>query len=324
MYHRIGHVEQDPFELNVSEENFAQQLAVIKKIASSMTVGGVTEQILHNQWQHRSVIITFDDGYADNLLLAKPILESYNIPATIFVTSDFIDKKNECWSDSLEQLFFSGYTFPLALKLTLAGKSYSWDFSGQVAEKPSSLNFRWTVFENSNPSIFHSIFMEIFHLLRDLSTSDKECCISQIRSQLGVEEILRPTCQFLTTEQLIHLAESDLIEIGGHSKTHEVLSTLALEKQESEIIESKRYIEQVINKPINSFCFPYGSKNDYSIETLSLLKKAGYQSSCAGSQGTIRRNLNENSQSLFELPRYRVGNWGGEQFENLLRWWFIR
>lgn len=37
-----------------------------------------------------SVVITFDDGYEDNFLNAYPILKKYNLPATIFLTSDFI------------------------------------------------------------------------------------------------------------------------------------------------------------------------------------------------------------------------------------------
>lgn len=61
------------------------------------------EEINRGGLPARTVCITFDDGYQDNFEYAFPILRHYNLPATIFLTTDLIDTKEMLWHDIVLQ-----------------------------------------------------------------------------------------------------------------------------------------------------------------------------------------------------------------------------
>ena len=98
-YHRISNEANDPFELNVSPQNFSEQLEVLKAwvkpapMASLATGRGGTGAISGR------VALTFDDGYRDYLVEALPCMERLEFPSTVFVTTGAIG--GELWWDRL-------------------------------------------------------------------------------------------------------------------------------------------------------------------------------------------------------------------------------
>jgi peptidoglycan/xylan/chitin deacetylase (PgdA/CDA1 family) len=73
------------------------------------------------------VAVTFDDGYADNLLNGKPLLECYDVPVTVFVTSGYVGAGREFWADELERLFLQPGTLRQELCLAIKGRTHQWD-----------------------------------------------------------------------------------------------------------------------------------------------------------------------------------------------------
>ena len=104
-YHRIANVKHDEYEVCVSPEHFAEQMDVISKHTNPIGLGKLVQHLKEDSLPPKSIAITFDDGYADNMYQAVPILEKYKIPATIFVCTGYSGK--EFWWDELERLIIS-------------------------------------------------------------------------------------------------------------------------------------------------------------------------------------------------------------------------
>ena len=70
--------------------------------------------------------VTFDDGYLDNILNAKPILEKFEIPATVFVCAGMIGRDGELWWDQLERALLLTKKLPNWLELDVNGQHFEW------------------------------------------------------------------------------------------------------------------------------------------------------------------------------------------------------
>jgi peptidoglycan/xylan/chitin deacetylase (PgdA/CDA1 family) len=99
-YHRVADVDKDPLHLFVSLENFAEQMEVIRQIACPISMQGLVSRFQDGDHPRNAVAVTFDDGYADILYQALPILARYDIPATIFLATGYLGRK--FWWDESE------------------------------------------------------------------------------------------------------------------------------------------------------------------------------------------------------------------------------
>jgi peptidoglycan/xylan/chitin deacetylase (PgdA/CDA1 family) len=127
MYHRVAEVDLDPWGLCVTPQYFAEHLSVLQKYAHPISLQQLTQAHRKGKIPHRAVAITFDDGYADNLYNAKPLLERYNIPATVFVATGQIGSQREFWWDELERVLVQPGTLPEKLCLEINGSTHQWE-----------------------------------------------------------------------------------------------------------------------------------------------------------------------------------------------------
>ncbi|MFA6476205.1 MAG: polysaccharide deacetylase family protein [Candidatus Paceibacterota bacterium] len=98
LYHRITTPIQDPIMLCVSPERFESHLIFLKKNYEVIPLRELSKRLIDSKIKGNEAAITFDDGYQDNLSNALPLLEKYNIPATIFITTGHIgEKANFAW-----------------------------------------------------------------------------------------------------------------------------------------------------------------------------------------------------------------------------------
>ncbi len=99
-YHRVADVTEDPHQLAVSPQNFEAQIQYLKENYCAVSLAEIIEHLRNKTLRKNMVAVTFDDGYADNLYQALPILEKYNVPATIFVTSNFVGTSGYPWDEN--------------------------------------------------------------------------------------------------------------------------------------------------------------------------------------------------------------------------------
>jgi peptidoglycan/xylan/chitin deacetylase (PgdA/CDA1 family) len=315
MYHRIAEVNADPWGLCVAPQHFSQQLQVLQSRTHPMSLQTLVRRHQEGTLPQKAVALTFDDGYADNLHNAKPLLEQYEIPATIFVTTGSVGREQEFWWDELEQLLLQTERLPETLSLNINGHSYHWDlgeaavYSKEEAERDRTYK-AWKSQPGSRLFFYYSIWQRLLPLADD----DRSAQLDQIRAWAQTETTVRPIYRTLSHDELIELGHSDLVEIGAHTLTHPFLSAQPIDQQQIEIQQSKARLEAIFNCPITSFSYPFGN---YAPETVAIAQASGFECACSTIEDFVWRG-----SSRFELPRVAVEDWNGEEFAEKILGWF--
>jgi peptidoglycan/xylan/chitin deacetylase (PgdA/CDA1 family)/SAM-dependent methyltransferase len=319
LYHHVGSLPLDPWRLSVSREHFAEHLQVLQQHAHPVPLLEMTQRVEGGNLRHRSVAVTFDDGYADNLIHAAPLLEQTGVPATVFVTAGMLGQDREFWWDELERIFLFPGTLPASLSLTVEGMEYTW----QLGEAAVYSESDFEQYKHWLPSLKTGYprlvaYRQIWELLHPLSNPARQEILVQLFNWAGMSRQARPTHCTLTREQLTRLARIPGIEIGSHTASHVSLASLPEAVQREEILHSKAILEGITGSPVLSLAYPYGGRGDFSDETTGLVKDAGYRCACANYPGPVRRGADR-----FRLPRIYVPDCDGDAFAHLLRHWLV-
>lgn len=310
LYHRIARLSSDPQLLAVLPENFEAQLKRLARNYQPMPLSALPAALADGSLPEKAIAISFDDGYADNLHEAKPLLERSGLHATIFVTSDAISRNQEFWWDTVAHIFLGPHVLPETLNIDIDGTAYV----RKIKPSGSGTDFHrlyryWNVLEKDDPTSRHAIYRELCTMLRVLPPLTLQRVIERLNEWAGQGESADNN-RTLSEQELRDLASCNEVEIGCHAKTHSVLSRLPVAAQEREIRGSKETIEDIIGKPVTGFSYPFGSLSDYTKETQTLLKTAGFTYACTTVPSPVARGENP-----YEIPRLIVRNWRPDELE---------
>lgn len=296
LYHQVINAEYDPLRLAVSPRDFLAQMRYLKKNYNIISLDKLASYLKQGRIPGKSVVITFDDGYVDNYLYARPILEKLEIPATIFIVSSYVNTNGLFWWDRLAQIFHPERKLPtLPLKI-------------------NKINFFYKL---TNPDERKQVFWYVWGLLRYLSPRVINRIVSCLGQWAKLDETENSLYRAMNEKELKKMAKSRLFRIGAHTHQHSQLSQQTLTLQRREIKKSKRELEKIIQSPVNLFSYPYGSKKDYNTQTVRILKESGFAAACSNFVGTIEHKCNP-----YELPRLQLGNLNLSRFKKTLRRFF--
>jgi peptidoglycan/xylan/chitin deacetylase (PgdA/CDA1 family) len=301
LYHRVCELASDPQRLSISPQLFREHVESFRNQFNVVSLRDLAAQIQQGDIQQRTIAITFDDGYVDNLHFAKPILEEFEIPATVFVTYE--QQANAFWWDQLEQVFLRDHNLPAQFDLDC-------EAAFDLADLDSSCErfADWNIGMPNNPTRRHALYRSICERMRQMQPVDRSTYLQRIMDWAGVSSVPRESHARLNADQLVALAQGGLIEIGSHAVTHSVLSRLSEQDQQSELVRSKHDLEAVLKRPVSSFAYPFGTGADYTRRTVELVKDSGYEMACTNIADFVR-----NRSNLFQLPRLLVQSCRGEQ-----------
>lgn len=291
IYHRVIDLEHDPQQLAVHPENFRDQVKYLKERFTIVSLSELVKRISTGKSTENCAAVTFDDGYADNLYYAKPILEEYTVPATVFVTAGMVGSRRESWWDELERIFLiEGKCFK-SLKIEINRQEHKWN----IGSREDSLE----------------VYRQIHPLIKYISHEKREKILDNLFDWAELDrDTGRETHRIMNRDELRELIRGGLVEIGSHSFTHSALSAEPMEKLQLEIEESKRILEQIIRGSIHSFSYPFGQKRDIDTHVIQRVKDAGYVCGIAN----IQANLNHNTD-LYMIPRRLIRNWDLTEFQ---------
>jgi peptidoglycan/xylan/chitin deacetylase (PgdA/CDA1 family) len=307
VYHRVAERSSDPLRLNVTPQRLAQHLEVLRTDYRPAPLAELTDALVDGGLVDRSVAVTFDDGYAGVLHWAQPLLENAMIPATAFITAGFLGGDREFWWEELDSLLPSDGAVPPTLEIEAAGTRFSWKEPGRLRRRLRRTSRRL------------QLYVELFRAVRRLDPADRRFFLDEIAAATGLERTLRPDHRPLTPAELRELGSQSLIEIGAHTVSHPVLSTLSASEQRDEIVRSKELLEELLGQRVESFAYPHGGPLDYTHESVLAARQAGFARACANVPALVRDGVDP-----FQLPRFIVGDWDGETFAHRLEAWFAR
>lgn len=314
LYHRVAEVPTDPQLLCVSPAHFVEHLEVIRHTAAVVPLREMDDGRSAATDAGR-LAITFDDGYADNLHQAKPILERFDAPATVFAVSGAVGSDREFWWDELDRLLLQRDAMPPGLRLKIGEEVVEWDLAAVAAGDDGNReqDRRWSVLErNGNPR--QELYRSLCTMLRPLPSVSREKALDELAGWTGRVRTARPTHRALSAGELADLTAGGLIEVGAHTVTHPVLAALSTAQQQAELSECKAALEGLLARSVNSFSYPYGTRKDYTPATVRAVQQAGFTRACSNFAGVVGARTDP-----FQLPRMLVRDWGGEEFARRLR-----
>lgn len=315
LYHRIIDLPSDPQMLTVSRANFEKQLQLIRRYFVPLSLGDLIDCARRKSIPRKAVVLTFDDGYSDNLEFALPLLEKYDIPATFYVTSGQLDSREEFWWDELEAIFLAPNTLPRDLSITIGGKLRQWLLTtfSVYSESDWKRHGEWHVLTAGYPTERHEVYLQLCEIIRPAILSERDRIMQELRFWAGTDGEARPTHRVMTAGELQEIAKSSYCEVGAHTYQHLLLAALPRDAQQEQIQTGKKQLETILGSPMKSFSYPFGGRQDYTLETIDLVRKAGFETACSNFFGWVC-----DMDDPFQIPRFIVRDWSDEQLAHEL------
>jgi len=311
-YHRVADLDGDPQQLAVSPEHFAEHVEVLRRYGPILSIRDLADALTRRELPRRAVAITFDDGYADSLHHAKPVLQRAGAAATVFVATGMIGRRREFWWDELERLILLPESLPEKLCVQVGSEPVRYQADPTDAAGAAS-RADWTVLSETVPTPRQRLYLRLCRRLRNLTADARRVVLDELARWSPDSGRPREAYLPLTAKDLVELASDDLIEVAAHSVGHSSLAALGPQQQGGEIRRSKADLEQLLGRDVTSFSYPFGSRADYTSETVSHVREAGFACACANVPGVI-----DGETDVFQIPRLLVRDWpGGELLPRL-------
>lgn len=217
------------------------------------------------------VALTMDDGYRDNLHDLVPLLERVGGRSTVFLEGGAVAERRLPWLHALGWLQRKLGSAALASRLAEALP----DQRSDLLASPASANRQKRILKyDAEPSV------------RDAALRDLVAAEGGEASSI-VDEL------YLSHDEARQLGASAVIEVGGHTVNHPVLSRLTDEQQRVEIEGGRRAIEGLLGEGApaqTAFAYPYGRRWDFDRDSPGAARAAGYRYAVTTHAGVNRRD----------------------------------
>jgi peptidoglycan/xylan/chitin deacetylase (PgdA/CDA1 family) len=283
MLHRVYPLESHKLipneNLKVSPDYLDEFIVKAKaKGYSFISLDALYDDLMNNKPASKSIVLTLDDGYADNYTHAFPIFKKHNTPFAIYVTTSFPDNTAILWWYTLEDLIIQHDSIALN-----DGSSFECKTQEQKTDSFWAIRDKIIQLPKEN-------FLDALQTLFKNYPVDWQSKVTEIG---------------LNWQQIEELSKDPLATIGAHTINHFAAATLAKEELINEVMGSKQIIESHIHKPVDHFCYPFGSAKEVGEKEFAIVNELGFKTSTTTRVGSI---FPEHKNHLSALPRVMLRN----------------
>jgi len=293
-YHRIGDPGQSQLDhalWSANAEVFEAQVRFLGAHADVVRVRELADALA--QRGTRAVAITFDDGYRDNHDVALPILRARGVPATFFVSTDFIDHPRTPWWDEIAWMVRSAGTQASAVALAAEHGGVP-----QHADLPE-------------------IIRRALRRAKQQPGDQLDAFIARLGDRLGTGRIPEALAPAWMSWEMIRALDAGGMEVGGHTATHPVLSRLSRAAQQHELAASWERLSQMLGSPPTSMSYPVGGLDATNGDTRSAIATTRWRLACHYHGGWIDGAITD----PYGIPRIAVEPYTRvEDLAAILRW----
>ena len=281
MYHGVL---QDPLPVSdtcfLEASAFRRQIEYLLNNFSIVPLSRAVELLQGGAVDRPTVALTFDDGYQSNCDLALPVLKEFEVPATIFLTTGFVDSSDSLWFCHVIRALTQ------TKKRSLRWKDETLDLS-EAGRRAVASNRLQADFKEHPPYEVQTLVRQLYEKL-----------------EVDGSAPFDPGSPFrvLNATSIQTMVQSGLVEFGAHTQTHAILGLLSQEDQKKEIANSVEEVRCLTGERCRFFAYPNGRPQDYNGTTVGLLGENGIRAAVCTSSGP-----NDSRTSLMALRRYNVG-----------------
>jgi peptidoglycan/xylan/chitin deacetylase (PgdA/CDA1 family) len=287
-YHRILEMADPLLGTDPDVATFRWQMKLLADCFNVLPLNEALKALTEDRIPARAVCITFDDGYRSTHDLALPILREFHLPATVFITTGYVGE-GSMWNDRIIE----------SLRI-IGSSSLDLNDEGLGVYPMASVNER------------RKTIQTLTEKAKYLPPHKRQALIDRLEQMAGIDNPDQ-----MLTESMIRTLSEQHIEIGAHTVSHPILTSLADANARQEITESKRQLERIIGKPVRYFAYPNGKQGmDFDKRHVLMAKEAGFAAAFTTAHGAAT-----SAHDQFTLPRSRP--WDSTRIFfgfRLLRW----
>jgi peptidoglycan/xylan/chitin deacetylase (PgdA/CDA1 family) len=233
----------------------AAQLRYLARHFKVVSLGTMLDRIMNGSYPLADeIVLTFDDGLRNNLTVVYPILRELQLPATMFVCPALVESGEWLWNHEMRcrlQMLAIPDLAELRMKLLAPGTSVD----------------------------------AIIEWMKTLPLEQRrmaEAIIRQATAGFQPTAAQKEAFDVMNWNDLRSL-DCNLITVGSHTLSHPILTKLSGQEIEAEILESRRCLEQRLERKVDLFCYPNGA---YDRRAYQLVQKT-YRAAVTTETGLI-------------------------------------
>lgn len=272
IFHRVLAVADPLLPFEPSAEQFEWMARFFAKTFNVLPLSEAAQRLRDGTLPPAAATITFDDGYADNLEVAWPILERYGLAATFFIATAFLDG-GRMWNDQVIEMVRRAPQGDLDLSEFDLGVHHLSDVDTRI-----------------------NCYGKILGKLKYFEHERRAVVSEEIATRGGVP---RQSDLMMTRDQLRTLRGLGA-EIGAHTRTHPILELLDDTCARREIEAGKMELESILGEPVSVFAYPNGVPGrDCTARHARIVEQLGFSSSV-----TTEPRFASPHSDLYQLPRF--------------------